>query len=93
MRVHLLLAFGVVWSASAATAQSDGVSPERGTAESGARETDTVVQGWSEAGKSADQASKRLAIPLERNAGEPGHGGNETDMVHHRRELRDKSDD
>lgn len=93
MRVHLLLAFGFVWWASAATAQSDGVLPERGTAYDGARETDTVVKGWSEAGKSADQASKRLAIPLERNAGEPGHGGNETDMVHHRRELRDKSED
>lgn len=93
MRVHLLLAFGFVWWASAATAQSDGVLPERGTAYDGARETDTVVKGWSEAGKSSDQASKRLAIPLEQNAGEPGHGGNETDMVHHRRELRDKSGD
>lgn len=93
MRVHLLLAFGFVWWASAAAAQSDGELSERGTAYDGAREADTAEKGWSEAGKSADQASKRLAIPLERNAGEPGHGGNETDMVHHRRELRDKSDD
>ncbi|MCQ4232971.1 hypothetical protein NAV31_04605 [Pseudomonas stutzeri] len=93
MRVHLLLAFGVVWWASAATAQSDGVSPERATTDDGARETETVVKGWSEADKAPDEASKRLAVPLERNAGEPGHGGNETDMVHHRRELRDKFDD
>lgn len=32
-------------------------------------------------------------LPAPQDTGEPGHGGNETDMVHHRREVRKKPGD
>lgn len=93
MRVHLLLVAGLLWWASAALAQSDSVPPEHGAAGVDAQEADTAIQRVQQAEKNLGKAPERLSIPVDRNAGEPGHAGNETDMVHHRRGQRDKPGD
>ncbi|MCW3148879.1 hypothetical protein N8H22_09765 [Stutzerimonas stutzeri] len=88
------LAQGAQGSASPVVTLEESAPPDGGAAGKGSMGTGTGIGRLppsNERNEAFDGSLTRPLAPADRNAGEPGHGGNETDMVHHRRPQREKS--